>query len=128
MRADFGDDQQLGTVEGEVNSFKVGPSGKLMNWALNLEKACIGGGCPSSFEKMFAPPGPAVPDNAFRGNTSGFADGHAIDGRWSGRFYGNDETPGSIAGTFGAAMAESTGEASGGYRLDLLSAFGAHHR
>ena len=128
LTANFGNGADLGTVNGNVSNFRVGMDGTGTNWDLNLETACIGGGCASA---MDGPGDSGVPDNAFRGDTSGFADGHAIDGRWSGRFYGNDRAdgePGAIAGTFGAAMAEDSGAAVGGYRLDLLGAFGAYHQ
>ena len=132
--ANFGDGAALGYVNGSVSHFRLGAAGtpKGMDWTINLETACLGGDCRSSFGNKFTKP-PPVPTNSFKGNTSGFADGHAIDGRWSGRLYGNDHSsgqPGAIAGTFGAAMAEGsdapgTGVAAGGYRVDILGAFGA---
>ena len=135
--ANFGDGAALGTVNGTVSHFRLGAAGtpKRMDWTINLETACLGGNCRSSFGNKFMNP-PPVPTNSFKGNTSGFADGHAIDGRWSGRLYGNDHSsgqPGAIAGTFGAAMAEGsdapgTGVAAGGYRVDILGAFGAYHQ
>jgi hypothetical protein len=137
LTANFGDGAALGTVNGTVSHFRLGAAGtpKRMDWTINLETACLGGNCRSSFGNKFTDP-PPVPTNSFKGNTSGFADGHAIDGRWSGRLYGNDHSsdqPGAIAGTFGAAMAEGsdapgTGVAAGGYRVDILGAFGAYHQ
>jgi hypothetical protein len=137
--ANFGDGADLGYVNGRVSDFRLGaagtPKAKGTDWTINLETACLGGNCRSSFGNQFMYP-PPVPTNSFKGNTSGFADGHAIDGRWSGRLYGNDHSsgqPGAIAGTFGAAMAEGsdapgTGVAAGGYRVDILGAFGAYHQ
>ena len=132
--ANFGDGAYLGYVNGRVSHFRLGAAGtpKGMDWTINLENACLGGTCRSSPGNKFTSP-PPVPTNSFKGDTSGFADGHAIDGRWSGRLYGNDHSsgqPGAIAGTFGAAMAEGsdapgTGVAAGGYRVDILGAFGA---
>ena len=118
LAASFDDGTELGTIQGELSDFQaVGTDAT--KWSLNLQKTAIGS------------------TNDFRDDTSGYANGHAIEGRWGGRFYGNDhdsKKPGSVAGTFGAAMREvaDANEQSGympnkaGYDLNLIGAFGAH--
>ena len=133
LRANFdGGPTGLGVIAGRVNGFEITPEGGSsvggLAWDLRLENADIGR--PNAIDGN---PGPA---NAFESDTSGFADGHALEGRWGGRFFGNprddygvltgDRTtlPGSVAGTFGAAMKD--GPAVNNYDLNLIGAFGAH--
>ena len=139
LRAEFGDPTELGSISGEVTGFEItleDGSREMKSWDLSLEKADIGRPNPID--------GDPGPHNAFESDTSGFADGHAIEGRWGGRFFGNprDEyrvliggrttdcrqatsaCPGSVAGTFGAAR--KGGAADNNYDLNLIGAFGAH--
>ncbi len=133
LRANFdGGPTGLGVISGRVNGFEITPEGGSsvgsLAWDLRLENADIGRPNP-----LDGDPGP---HNAFESDTSGFADGHAIEGRWGGRFFGNPRDdygvltndltahPGSVAGTFGAAMKD--GPAPNNYDLNLIGAFGAH--
>lgn len=132
LQANFGSAADLGTISGRVNGFAITPEGGSrvgnLDWDLRLENAGIGRPNPLD--------GVSGPNNAFESDTSGFADGHALEGRWGGRFFGNDRDdygvltgnqtvyPGSVAGTFGAAMKD--GPADNNYDLNLIGAFGAH--
>ena len=117
LTANFGSGSELGTIGGRVHDFvtlgefddyrrssSTGRTAVDGNPTLTLGSADIGSSNSGFFE----------------GETSGTYDGSAFSGRWGGRFYGNGDgsfSPGSVAGTFGAATAD-------GSRV-LQGAFGA---
>ena len=122
----------MGTIWGTLREFKTG--GITQRWALNLEHARIGA-VGSIVGSVYQRTGSCGSDNCFTSDTSGHADGHAIEGRWGGRFYGNnpgqgqpgynpsENRPRYVAGTFGASMKD--GPAASGYDINLIGAFAA---
>ena len=126
------DDAPLGTISGKLSDFRT-DDGRDRYWVLNLEQIGIGNvGSVVGSTTVQTPIGTDV--NRFTADTSGHADGHAIEGRWGGRFYGNIENqrrstgytgnqPGYVAGTFGASMKD--GPADNGYDVNLIGAFAA---
>ena len=137
LTARFGNNNELGTISGRLRSFTSG--GTARDWSLNLEQVGIGNigsVVGSESEEVPIVPDPGAPDellcspascNRFIADTSGHANGHAIEGRWGGRFYDgrivNRDQPDYVAGTFGASMKD--GPASNGYDVNLLGAFAA---
>lgn len=124
LTAHFGNDANLGTISGRLRSFTAGRTAR--DWSLNLEQVGIGNiGSVVGSESVESRIGTDV--NRFIADTSGHANGHAIEGRWGGRFYGNGgNQPGYVAGTFGASMKD--GPASNGYDVNLIGAFAAERK
>ena len=140
LTARFGTDSEWGTISGRLRNFtatggaNAGASGG-GDWAVNLEEVGIGAegsvvGSTTSESPEYIDRDPG--ENHFTADTSGHSYGNAIEGRWGGRFYGNNRVgdqydhqgqPGYVAGTFGAASKD--GPAADGYDLNLIGAFAA---
>ncbi len=90
---DFNNSETMGTVEGSIDNLheQYGSTPSVYPGRLNLERTNIGGS-----------------DNGFfTGTVSGTLGGDSVDfnGKWGGRFYGNDRSDGlpeSVAGTMSA--------------------------
>ncbi|MCY3874218.1 MAG: hypothetical protein OXF88_07995 [Rhodobacteraceae bacterium] len=97
------------TISGRIHSFMIG--GKdVMDLELMLGEADL---------TAAAPPGTGL----FTGTTSATYDDGDFAGKWGGRFYGDgendDDQPGSVAGTFGAADDDDR---------TFIGVFGAHRQ
>ena len=110
LRADF---EQDGIVSGSVTNFQEMRTGTALGWSVKLDRAEI------DTTKKGRP---------FEGDTSGQAnfdgDEEDLNGKWEGKFYGQDaSSPSSAAGTFNAR----TGDPADGTKhyLGVIGAFGA---
>ena len=106
LTANFGDDDQLGTIGGDIRNFRVDGEVVLGNPALTLSNASL-----NSFR------------STFKGDTSITLYGRELAGKWGGEFYGDggaemapSQNPTSVAGTFGATT----------YDYSLLGVFRAY--
>ncbi len=102
------DNGLLGAVTGSITNIKAG--GMDVEGSLTLGRAPLLAGDPAVTTPATAPTADS-PANVFRGNTQGSLGGRAIQGSWTGRFYGpqraqgvaiRTEFPTTAAGTFGA--------------------------
>ncbi len=102
------DNGLLGAVTGSITNIRAG--GMDVEGSLTLGRAPLLAGDPAVTTPATAPTA-GSPANVFRGNTQGSLGGRAIQGSWTGRFYGpqraqgvaiRTEFPTTAAGTFGA--------------------------
>ncbi len=119
------DNGLLGAVTGSISNIKAG--GMDVEGSLTLGRAPLVAGDPAAA----AAPTAGSPANIFRGNTQGTLGGRAMQGSWTGRFYGPNraqgvavrtEFPTTAAGTFGARTP------AGAPGVSILGAFGAHRQ
>ena len=100
LTADFGDGIDLGTISGTIDGFESDDGSILESPTLTLETADIGN----------------TDSGFFTGDTAVTVAGEDYTGKWGGQFYGNPESgatgddaqPGSVAGTFGGAIADGS--------------------
>lgn len=101
--AEFDSAYSLGSIRGAAAGFRF--DGEPVEGIMTLEETAIG----------------STNSGLFEGSLSGFSEGMTYTGRWSGRFFGNDEVsikPSAVAGTIGGI--------SEGSRITFVGMFGAY--
>ena len=119
LTADFGTDQDFGTIEGRVYEFEIdgGATSSLRELGLYVA-TWREGGTTNIFQSWEG--GPPFPGGWIDGNSYAETDGARWVGSWGGKFFGNGSAetdhPAAFGGTFGATDGDHTFAGSFGAR------------